>query len=459
MSFCSNFRPDIVWRTIYLVSAWLAAFSSLHTSAADPAFENWIFIDSPPGTSGRAVSFFNGHVRQPTDPANPNNGAVFIARSAFGQSFAASTTPDSFLCDPTTGYQIWVQQHFPESVYLDPLKALTVWGMTADPDGDGLSNFLEYVFGLNPLVRDDVPELAMTFGAVNGTNRVFVTHRRRGDDPKLSYTLSASSDLMHWEPAATTLDLVSVANLSAFQQEVTYRDIVPLHPTTNRFYSLAISYQSSSSPAVDLLAAPGAGTLLISNTLSISNTITLNTQTSDPTNCVIRVDFFANGILIGQTINGNYSLQWTPKSVGTNLITAKAINSLGLATVSQPLRIFVDGDNDGDGIPNSLDPFPNLRNRPPSILALQSLSPSNFHVPTAVGVTVSASDPDGDSISFQLLMGAVPLTPVQASPLLTWPASAADLGPKTLTTQVTDRWGLPSSQSRGVFLFRSPPAP
>ena len=70
---------------------------------------------------------------------------------------------------------------------------------TADPDGDGLTNFLEYAANLNPLIEDNSSPLEFE---LNG-NTLDFTYRRNLNATDLNYTLQDSvqlADHLSWSP-------------------------------------------------------------------------------------------------------------------------------------------------------------------------------------------------------------------------------------------------------------------
>jgi hypothetical protein len=101
----------------------------------------------------------------------------------------------------------WQGQHFSASQLADP----AISGPTADPERDGINNFLEYAFNLNPLAPDwqwitdgassGMPAPGwMTSEDPAGHAQEYFTLRyvRRADPVDLDYSVEWSSDLVRW---------------------------------------------------------------------------------------------------------------------------------------------------------------------------------------------------------------------------------------------------------------------
>ena len=70
--------------------------------------------------------------------------------------------------------------------------------------------------------------------------------------------------------------------------------------------------------------------------------ITINATASDPDGSVTKVDFFANGSLIGTDTTSPYSFTWTNVAAGGYALTAVATDNLGATGFSNPVNITVN---------------------------------------------------------------------------------------------------------------------
>ncbi|MEO8615214.1 MAG: DUF4082 domain-containing protein [Luteolibacter sp.] len=88
---------------------------------------------------------------------------------------------------------IWRADNFRPADLADPSLEATIWGHSADPDNDSLNNLLEYALDIDPLnaATNGLPEVSTD---INGV--LTLSFLRARDD--VSYTVDASSDLIHW---------------------------------------------------------------------------------------------------------------------------------------------------------------------------------------------------------------------------------------------------------------------
>ena len=123
-------------------------------------------------------------------PIEPDGDGASLARINTNIHGAASS---NWRANPTplrTGidYDTWAAVNFPDNISISERMA------TRDPDGDGLTNYGEFVFALNPTAPDTHASLAITQEA-NGT--IVVRYRRRSDH-SFDYSIEQSVDLRNW---------------------------------------------------------------------------------------------------------------------------------------------------------------------------------------------------------------------------------------------------------------------
>ena len=152
------------------------------------------------------------------------NGFLYrcVATNSFG------TVPsNSALLTVLTPLQSWRQANFGTTDNIGSASD------TADPDGDGTSNLLEYALGMNPNVADSsgLPLVGTNASHLNLT----LTITRGANTTSLTYTVEATSDLTG---AWTTI--YSTAGVSVGDQ-VTVTDPQTLTGTSRRFLRLRVT--------------------------------------------------------------------------------------------------------------------------------------------------------------------------------------------------------------------------
>ncbi len=113
--------------------------------------------------------------------------------------------------------QAWSDTNFTDAELLDP----NIGGDLADPDRDGLTNLLEYVFNLDPWLPDNLAIVTTTVTSSGGINNLFVTcpHNRNATDATLSYEIS--TNLQTW--TAASAQLISATAISSEVEQITVR--------------------------------------------------------------------------------------------------------------------------------------------------------------------------------------------------------------------------------------------
>ena len=93
--------------------------------------------------------------------------------------------------------EIWLQQYFSSAYFVSD---------KADPDGDGISNLMEYAFAFSPLVANPPGSGFQVATAPSGGNTIFtITFRRDPRATDLTYVLQTSSDLQTWTTIAQSV--------------------------------------------------------------------------------------------------------------------------------------------------------------------------------------------------------------------------------------------------------------
>jgi hypothetical protein len=125
--------------------------------------------------------------------------------------------------EPSRVFEGWRWDYFTQA------EMTSIGGIFADPDGDGLNNFAEFVFGCRPKISDRPPELA-TAGRMNvgGADYLTISFRRARNALDINYIIETNADLSNpagWVSAGV---LVSASNQGNGTEDVIYRDSVPV---------------------------------------------------------------------------------------------------------------------------------------------------------------------------------------------------------------------------------------
>ena len=129
-----------------------------------------------------------------------------------------------------TPYQTWCQAQFSDTELLDPL----ISGDSADPDGDGLANLLEYAGGFEPKNAGSValPACATAAGYLT------VTYQQSKTATDVTLDVEASDDLVNWSSAG----LIETSRIDrGTYWEVTVQDAIPLTAANYRFMHVRVT--------------------------------------------------------------------------------------------------------------------------------------------------------------------------------------------------------------------------
>src|SRR5579864_7292604 len=107
-------------------------------------------------------------------------------------------------------------------------------------------------------------------------------------------------------------------------------------------------------------------------------TITLKASaTATAPNTIARVDFFANGVLVGTDTSKAYTFAWANPAPGTYTLTAVATDAQGVQTTSSSRSITVDAAN-----------------LPPTVSLTSPANNSSFALPATVTLKANATAPE-----------------------------------------------------------------
>lgn len=127
----------------------------------------------------------------------------------------------------------WNVAHFGEELKA-PEEQETVWGPTADPDGDKMVNAFEYAFGFLPTVFDSSGVIPTSGGFVEGEDgktRLALYYRRMDPLPKgVGVRVQFSRDLVTWEDVSPGEQYQEMVSGSHAKDELTTVTVVMNRP-------------------------------------------------------------------------------------------------------------------------------------------------------------------------------------------------------------------------------------
>jgi hypothetical protein len=184
-------------------------------------------------------------------------------------------------------------------------------------------------------------------------------------------------------------------------------------------------------PIVDI-TTPALGA---ANTFTWGAAIPIAAQASDPDGSISKVEFFADGIRIGERSASPYGLAWSGAGLGSHAIVAIATDNAGASRSSAAVAV------------NVLAPV--VANVPPSAAWLQPVDGASLQAGVSINLEASAADLDGrvtkvDFYDGTALVGTAAVAPYK----VVWTHAAP--GPHTVQVVATDDKGATSSASRNI---------
>ncbi len=139
----------------------------------------------------------------------------------------------------TAPYQLWRQANFTAA----ELTNSAISGDTADPDGDGIPNLMEYALGLNPKVPSLSGLPVAGIQNIGGTSYLAMSYKEVLYNTDISYTVQVSGDLTTWNSGPGFTKVVgSPVDNGDGTETWTVRDLVPSGPLTARFLRLQVTH-------------------------------------------------------------------------------------------------------------------------------------------------------------------------------------------------------------------------
>jgi hypothetical protein len=128
-------------------------------------------------------------------------------------------------------YSFWRNLFWSTPISAD--NAIT--GPAADPDGDGINNLMEYLYGLNPTQVDSTPQVVPAVETINAAPHLTVSLRLSGGASDVTVVPQYSSDLATWSNNASILQLLQSTPGDDGRMTWKYYDTAALTTNVQRF--------------------------------------------------------------------------------------------------------------------------------------------------------------------------------------------------------------------------------
>ena len=153
-------------------------------------------------------------------------------------TFGSAATSQMSSCKIVGPYGAWQMAHFNAAELANP----AVGGDGADPDGDGITNLMEYALNLDPRTAgtQGMPIIGST--VVGGSQYLTLSYRQVIGAADILYVPQVSGDLVNWNSGTGYLAPVSTTpSADGSTQTVVVRDLTPMNGTNRRFARLSVT--------------------------------------------------------------------------------------------------------------------------------------------------------------------------------------------------------------------------
>jgi hypothetical protein len=144
-------------------------------------------------------------------------------------------------------YGLWSIRHFT----LEQLTFPNISGASADFDHDGIPNFVEYAFDLDPKTPDANPPYKWAFETATNDSlqHLTFTYTRRLPPRDVEYGVYVSTDLLTWNTGTNYVEeFLHTNNLDGITETVKTRALMPFQSSTNLFMNIRVWLQQVPAP-------------------------------------------------------------------------------------------------------------------------------------------------------------------------------------------------------------------
>jgi hypothetical protein len=179
------------------------------------------------------------------------------------------------------------------------------------------------------------------------------------------------------------------------------------------------------------IVSPAEGTLYPITPTNVAVTV----STSDTDGSVVKVEFFSDGLRLGESTTPPFDFVWSDPPPGTNLLRAVATDDLGATNTSAPRAIVV--------------------NFPPEVAIVSPGGGATFGPGANIAITATASDLDGTVTNVEFYAGTTLLGADAESPFSAT-FNGAPVGLHALTAAATDDRGMTRTSEVTTVVVKVP---
>ena len=328
--------------------------------------------------------------------ATYNNGTFTI--SGAGNDIWGTSDQFQFVYQPITG-DMDVSVHVASLVATDPwAKAGVMMRESLTAPAVNVYSLISAQSGFSSQNRPTTSATSTFVSAGAGNAPTWVRLVRTGS----RFDSYRSADGVTWTLMATnTLTLPSTIYVG---MAVTSHNVSAATTAVLDNFAITIPTAPANQPPTVSLTAPTAGQSFVAPA-----TITVSANASDPENRLNRVEFRANGTLIGSDTTAPFSVSWASVAAGSYAITATAFDNDGGQATSGTVNITVSA------------------NQPPTVSLTSPVAGASFTAPASVNLAASANDPEGRLARVEFYVnGALVGTDTSSPYTLTWSLAAGN---------------------------------
>lgn len=225
-----------------------------------------------------------------------------------------------------------------------------------------------------------------------------------------TWLTASSSDGLNWTATRSNIAAGSYSvSATAYDSAGGSKSTTPI--------TITVTAPENQAPTVQL-TAPSSGTTII-----IDDAVSVTATASDSDGTVSKVDFFANGTLIGSDNTAPYSISWSTSGFGAGSysLTAKATDNGAKSTTSSARSVSL------------------VANQQPTIQITSPSAGASYTTPATISLAATASDPDGLISEVRFSSGGLIAADSTSPYTATW--SNVSVGSHTITATAVDNRG------------------